>query len=214
LEAALALYSLFYGGVVAKWRGDLNAAAASLEEAIDRWRGLDEPYWIALAQNNLADITFERGDIEGAGALAAEGLAGSRAVGDAYGTGLGLGTLAAVACARGDLAHSVELCKESFAVWSSLGDQRGVAGALAGLAGVSVARGDALRAALLLGAAASLGEAVGVALLVHHEQYERILAATRAALDAATFDAAWTAGRSLSTEAIALLVADFAPVRD
>jgi predicted ATPase/transcriptional regulator with XRE-family HTH domain len=207
-------YSLFYGGVVAKWRGDFNAATECLEEAIDRWRGLGEPYWMALSQNNLADITFERGDIEGAGDLAAEGLAGSRAVGDAYGIGLGLGTLAAVACARGELAQAVALLEEGLAVWSSLGDQRGVAGTLAGLASVSAARGDYSRAAHLLGAAAALGEAVGVALLVHNEQYERVLAATRAALGEATFDAACAAGRVLSPEGIAELVAEIAPAPD
>jgi predicted ATPase/transcriptional regulator with XRE-family HTH domain len=207
-------YALFYRGVVEKWTGDLDAAAASLEEAIVRWRPLDEPYWVALAQNNLADIAFARGDIAGAGVLAAEGLAGSRAVGDAYGAALNLGTLAAVTCARGELARAVELYKESRAVWSSLGDQRGVAGALGGLAGVAATEEDYPRAARLLGAAAALGETVGVAVLVHHERYERTLAATRAGLDAATFDAAWAAGRTLSPEGIAALVTEFAPAQD
>jgi predicted ATPase/transcriptional regulator with XRE-family HTH domain len=207
-------YACFYGGIVAKFRGDLDAAAASLNEAIVRWRKLGEPYWMALARNNLADVVLARGDIAGAGVLAAEGLAGSRAVGDAYGTALGCGSLAAVACDQGDLPRAVELYAESLALWSAAGDQRGVAGALAGLAGVSVADGDYLQAARLLGVAAALGEAVEASRLVHHERYERALAATRAILDAATFDEAWAEGRAHSSEGIATLIAEIAPARD
>jgi hypothetical protein len=88
-----------------------------------------------------------------------------------------------------------------------------VAGTLAGLAGVSVANGDYVRAARLLGAAAALGESVGASHLVHHEQYERVLAATRAGLDQATFTQAWAAGRALAPEEIAAL-AEVAPGRE
>ena len=207
-------YANFYRGVVAKFGGDLDAAAAHLNQAIVRWRKLDEPYWIALALNNLADVVLWQGDVAGAGALAAEGLAGSRMVGDAYGTALGFGTLAAVACDQGDLPRAVALYAESLALWSAAGDQRGVAGTLAGLAGVAVADGDYRQAARLLGAAAALGEALDAARLVHHERYERALAATRAGLDATAFTQAWNAGHALSPAALAALVAQIVPARN
>jgi hypothetical protein len=89
-----------------------------------------------------------------------------------------------------------------------------VTGALAGLAGVSVAVGDDLRATRLLGAAAALGETVDAVFPVHHERYERALAATRAGLDDAAFAAAWAAGRALSPEGIAALVAEFSRIRE
>jgi len=146
-----------------------------------------------------------RGDIAGAAALAAEGLAGSRAVGDPWGTAQGLYVLAAVACEQRELPRAAELFGESLAVWTSLGDQRGVASTLAGLAGVAVAAGDHPRAARLLGAAAALGEAVHASLMVHG-QHESVLAATRAGLDEAAFDEAWTAGRALGQADVAAVI--------
>jgi hypothetical protein len=82
---------------------------------------------------------------------------------------------------------------------------------LAGLAGVAVAGGDCARAAYLLGAATALGEAVAAARLVHHERYDRALAATRAALDEASFGQAWNAGRSLTSDGLAALIAEIVP---
>ena len=60
----------------------------------------------------------------------------------------------------------------------------------------------------------ALGEALAVYRLVHHEQYERVLAATRAGLDEATFDAEWAAGRALDADGIAALAAEIAPARE
>jgi predicted ATPase len=207
-------YALFYLGVAVEWGGDLDGAAARYTEAIARWRILGEPYWLALSQTNLGIVTFWLGDAAAGGALAAEGLAGSRAVGDAWGTALALGAIGAVACARGELQRAAEVYLESLELWSAMGDQRGVAGTLAGLAGIAVADGDYPFAARLLGAARALAETVQAAHLVHHEQYERVLVATRVTLDAETFAAAWAAGRSLSPEAIAALVAEFALTQD
>jgi excisionase family DNA binding protein len=203
-------YAHFYRGVAEEWGGDLAGAAARYAEAIAGWQVLDEPYWLALAQTNLGMVTFWRGDTTAAAALVADGLAGSRAAGDAWGTALALGALAAVACARGDLPRAVALYAESLDLWSAMEDHRGIAGTLAGLAGVAVAGGAYPPAARLLGAAAALAETVQAAHLVHHEQHQRVLAATRAKLDADTFAQEWTTGRALSPEAIAALVA--APV--
>jgi non-specific serine/threonine protein kinase len=204
-------YAHFYRGVAEEWSGDLAGAAARYAEAIAGWQVLDEPYWLALAQTNLGMVTFWRGDASAAAALMADGLAGSRAAGDAWGTALALGALAAVACARGDLPRAVALYAESLDLWSAMEDHRGIAGTLAGLAGVAVAGGEYLPAARLLGAAAALAEAVQTAHLVHHEQHQRVLAATRARLDADTFAQEWATGRALSPEEIAGLAA--APVR-
>jgi non-specific serine/threonine protein kinase len=196
-------YALYYRGVAAKWGGDLDEAAARFEEAIARWRDLDAPYWVALAQSNLADVVRWQGDIARASALAAVGLAGSRAVGDPWGTAFGLGVLAAVACEQRELPRAAELYGESLATWMSLGDRRGVAGTLAGVAGVAVADGDYPRAARLLGAAAALGDAVHSNML---HDYERVLAATRAGLDKTAFDEAWTAGRALDQADVAAVI--------
>jgi predicted ATPase/transcriptional regulator with XRE-family HTH domain len=204
-------YALFYLGVTAEWSGDLEDAAARYEEAVAGWQVLDEPYWVALAQTNLGIVRLWLGDAAGAEALVAEGLAGSRSVSDPWGTALGIGALATVTLERGEFSQAMQLYAESLALWSSIGDQRGVAGVLAGLAGVAIAGGEYERAAHLLGVAAALGETVQAAYLVHHEEYRRVLAATRAGLSAAAFDAAWSAGHALDAAAVAALVAEIAP---
>jgi hypothetical protein len=118
-------------------------------------------------------------------------------------------TLIAVVLARGQGASPAEVG----AIFAA-GGVGGVLGALAGLAGVAVASGDYRQAAHLLGAAAALREAVDAARLVHHERYERALAATRAGLEAAVFAQAWAAGRALTPAEIALLAAEIVPARD
>jgi predicted ATPase len=206
-------YAQFYRGVAQEWAGDLDGAAARYEDAISRWQALGESAWVALTQTNLGMVTLWRGDLTAAAALVEAGLAGSRAAGDPWDTALALGAVAAVTCARGELPRAAELHVECLDLWSAMGDQRGVAGTLAGLAGVALAGGDSVRAARLLGAAAALGEVVQASRLVHHEQYERVLAATRAGLDAATFAEAWSSGRAFSPTRIEALVAEIAPDR-
>jgi predicted ATPase/transcriptional regulator with XRE-family HTH domain len=206
-------YALFYLGVAEEWGGDLDSAAARYEEAITRWQHLGDLYWAALGQTNLGVVTLWQGDADAARSLVDGGLAGSRQGGDAWSIALGLGAVAAVACAQGELTRARELYAESLALWSSMRDQRGVAGTLAGLAGVSVAAGDPSRAARLLGAAAAMGEAIGASHLVHHGEFERALAATRAALSETAFAQEWAAGRTLTPEGISTLVAELAPVR-
>jgi tetratricopeptide (TPR) repeat protein len=207
-------YAQFYLGVAREWSGDLAGAAARYETAIAGWQALDDTYWVALAQTNLGIVTLWRGDVARAAALVEAGLAGSRAGNDAWGTALALGALGAVTCARGELPRAAELYGECLALWSSMGDQRGVAGTLGGLAGVSVASGDFPHAARLLGTAAALGESCGATHLVNHGEYERALAATRAALDRVTFAQEWAAGHALSPSGVAALIAQFTPVGD
>lgn len=201
-------YGLFYLGVAEEWGGDLASAASRYADALARWEALEEPYWVALTQTKLGIAQFWLGDDAGAAALAELGLAGSRGVGDAWCIALALGALAAIACERGELPRATELYAESLALWTSMGDQRGVAGTLAGLAGVSLSGGDRARAAFLLGVAATLGEAVQASHLMLHEQHQRVLSTTRASLDKSTFEREWTAGRALTPEQIAILVAD------
>ncbi len=54
-------YALYYGGIVAKFRGDLEAAAAMFNEAAVRWRQLGESNWVALTLNNLAGVALAGG---------------------------------------------------------------------------------------------------------------------------------------------------------
>ena len=86
-----------------------------------------------------------------------------------------------------------------------MGDRFGVAGALEGIAGVARDRDEPEVAARLFAAAATLREEIGgVREGADQAEYDRDLAATRAALGDDAFDAAWAAGAALTLdEAIA-----------
>jgi hypothetical protein len=73
-------------------------------------------------------------------------------------------------------------------------------GAMAGLAGVSLAHGQAARAARLLGAIGTARDAVGMKRVDGWLYAERITADTRAALEPAAFERAWSTGRALPLE--------------
>jgi hypothetical protein len=84
-----------------------------------------------------------------------------------------------------------------------LGDKYGIAFCLAGLAAVIGALGvgplGAARAARLFGATTALLDAMHAQLeTVYRDEYERTLASVQAALDPATFAAAWEEGRAMS----------------
>ena len=67
---------------------------------------------------------------------------------------------------------------------------------------MAAARGQAERAARLHGAAAALREQLGATVVPwEHPARERDLAAARAALEPAAFEAAWAAGAALPLEA-------------
>jgi hypothetical protein len=82
---------------------------------------------------------------------------------------------------------------------------------MVGLAGVAVIRGQAELAARLLGASEAAHETVGMTRWDNWHHAERITAETRAALEPAALQQAWSAGRVLPLEeavAEALTVAD------
>ena len=72
----------------------------------------------------------------------------------------------------------------------------GIAKGLAGLAEVAAAQGQAERAGRLFGAAAHLLPPTSF----YREEVHRRSAAARAQLDAATFEAGWTAGQAMTEE--------------
>jgi hypothetical protein len=71
---------------------------------------------------------------------------------------------------------------------------------MAGLAGVSLALGQAAQAARLLGAIETARDAVGIQRVDDWLHAERITAETRAALEPAAFERAWSTGGALPLE--------------
>ena len=99
----------------------------------------------------------------------------------------------------GDKQQAKVLYRESLSLWRNL--QRveqgiGIVKALAGLAEVAAAQGQAERAGRLFGAADSLLPSGSL----YREDVNKRVAAARANLDAATFEAGWAAGQAMTQE--------------
>ena len=97
---------------------------------------------------------------------------------------------------QGDLEQAAALFYESLAMFRKLGHQRGIAECLAGLAGLAANQGQPQRGGRLLGAAAAMLSALGGAWwAADRVEYERHLAAIRAALTKEAFAVVWAEAR-------------------
>src|SRR5215203_335697 len=201
-----------YGvGMVWEFRGHSEQAAAALAEAVPLLQGAGNVVLAAWAQADLADILVWRGDLATGVLMLDEALARLRQTGADWLILLVLNQRGHAALAEGDLPHAAGCFTESITEARSTQQTRTILGAVHGLAGVALALGQAERAARLLGAVGAAREALGMGQITQKHHGERITANTRAALDVADFEAAWSAGRMLTLEeavAEALAIAD------
>jgi predicted ATPase/DNA-binding CsgD family transcriptional regulator len=102
-------------------------------EGLKLCREADDPYWIAVGLNLLAEITLHTGRIDEAETSADEALAIAQASGDGWNEGYALGTRAAIAGRRGKLREAEQLATASLAVLQRIDQQWGAARALLGL---------------------------------------------------------------------------------
>ena len=99
------------------------------------------------------------------------------------------------------------LLSESLTVAQVVGDNGIMIHCLEDMARIGCAQGQAERAAWLFGAAAAVREAVGASPQPDERaEYDRNLAAVRAALGGEAFSAAWAHGQRLSVEEVIELV--------
>ena len=118
------------------------------------------------------------------------------------------------ALVKGDRARAIEVVQESLSMHRELNDKVIIAYCLDGLAGVAgVLDKQPVRAAHLGGAAEALREEMGITLSpFERPHHKRLTAATRAQVDDATWEAAWSEGRGLPQEdAIALGLSNTGP---
>jgi len=114
---------------------------------------------------------------------------------------LSLINLGQVALHESDHIQAKALFEEALAIYRQLERPDRFVIALAGLAGVAGVAGKHQQAARLFGAAEAIYEARGWKMdAVVRALYDRIIAAVRAQLDEATFNAAWEAGRKMTLE--------------
>jgi predicted ATPase/class 3 adenylate cyclase len=182
-------------------RGDRAEADALLEESLSTARASGDLWCVAMTLNTRGDLARAQGDYRRAGALYEESVLLFRQHGVGGMFGGVLHNLGYVALQGGDEEHARALFEEALGLFRRMGDRRGMAECLAGLAGVLGAWGQAEPAARLFGAAEAAFEALGTSPSPHNQaDYDRNLAAVRAALADDAFTAARTAGRGMTTE--------------
>jgi len=172
--------------------------------------GVGDRYAVASQLEALGLCAERAGQDTEAQAWWEEALALFGELGDRMGLATDHTYLGTLACRRGDLARAREHLAASLAITRQTGGDEWIAQALGGLAAVAAALGQAARALRLAGAGARLHALGGGGPEpAGPDEIERPLARARAALDAATADAAWGEGRAMTTdEAIAYALAD------
>ena len=106
-------YALASLGQLAKAQGDFHTAVRATEEALRRFRDLDDPIRVSGLLIELADFALAFGEAGRARALAEEGLAIRRELAYAYGIARALLALGQVELVDGDLTRASTLLDEA-----------------------------------------------------------------------------------------------------
>jgi predicted ATPase len=188
-------------------RGEMDGAAALLEDAIQWGRKSGDAQQLFSALNDSAYTLFEMGD-KGPVPLerAREALAIARLHGMPYETGVVLGTLAELATNRGQVADAAALWSECLELGEMYNDIWHTPVALEGSASIARADGDYEAAVLLYSIAAQLrGDANWVMSSINMMDSARGLAELREKLVAPALEELWAAGQRLTRSEAVLL---------
>lgn len=192
---------------VAYRRGDFVVARERAAQVIKRARETFDSWTLVQALTLQGEIARAEGDYATAATVCQESLGLSRETGHTALTAWTLRDLGYVALACNDIEGARTTFLEGLDIFQRHSYPLGMTCCLAGLAAVAGATGHPEVAARLLGTVdASLTE-LGMTLApADRAEVARVVMATREALGDAPFDAAWTTGRSITTErAIATL---------
>jgi len=192
-----------YLGFVSWLQGDFDTAAVECDRALALFRELRDVEGMAWSLISLGAVARFRRDLPGATALLAESLRLSDSIGFREGIAWCHEQLGLVALAAGDLADAGARLRSSYATHRELRDRWQMASVLEDLAAVVVAESpetaDAGRAARLLGVAQAMRDAIGTVLSpCERPRHERSVAAARAALGDAAFEAAVRFGANVA----------------
>ncbi len=127
---------------VAHWAlGDLDAAVAAHDEAIERFLAVGDLWGESICRVLRARTAFDRGDADSEDRLRV-GLDVARRCGDAHVIGIALGLLAHLQANRGEKDPAIESARESLRLQESIGYTEGTIAALHLLARLHLASGD------------------------------------------------------------------------
>jgi len=182
-------------------RGQYADAEPLLENCADLARVLGETFLVAVNLGNLAIVAHARGDADRAASLFEESLTLARDVSDPFLESHFLSYKGRAELSDGDLVSAEATFVESLAIARELADPFATMWALERFAELATAKHSPKRAATILGAAAHVGEEIGLSLPLHDErEHARVAAAARAALGDDAFDQAWREGSAMDRE--------------
>jgi predicted ATPase/DNA-binding CsgD family transcriptional regulator len=186
---------------------DYERARALREESLQRYRAAGDREGAAQALIGLGEVARCQGDEDRAQEFYEQALDLFREMGSRLYIAVALQNLGHVLSQRGNAAEASRHFIESLTLFQALGHQVGVAACLAGLAGVEVGIGRARLAALLLGSADRIMDALGTKFAAaDRAAWDLTWAATVEALGAEAAGAARLEGAGLSVaEAVARL---------
>jgi non-specific serine/threonine protein kinase len=202
-DAIASGWGLIGSGILAVGDGDLLRAAELLNDAL-AVVGSDGHYHARItALYWRSEVARAEGDLSQGELLLDDALRQAREYQDVWILAFMLLTRACIRLEQGDAAGTSGLICESLALRREIGDAWGIAGCVEGLGWARALQGAPERAASLFGAAEALREAVGMSRLPGlRANYERAVAAVRAQIDDARFQAAWAEGRLLTLDQV------------
>jgi tetratricopeptide (TPR) repeat protein len=172
-------------GTSAANAGDHARGMELYERSLALCREIGDVRMLAVSTTNVGCLAMMRGDYARAEALSREGLELHERAGRRDGMQQPLFNLGLIATLQGRHDEALEIFEEGLAQAQALGLLAGTFYVMEGQAAAYAARGDSERAAERLGAADRAAE---------REIHDRTVAAVRAALGEAAFDAAFAAG--------------------
>jgi predicted ATPase len=189
------------GSVVCS-QGDYDAARTLHEESLAIRRELGDKAGIAGSLYSLGSTAHRQGDYEAARTFLQESLALCRETGHSYTIHV-LGLLGHVEREAGNYTQASAFYHESLLLRQDRGEMLNIARSLEDFAGLAGRQRQYERAVRLLGAAEASCQALGrTPPAGDAPEYERMVAAARAALGEEVFAAAWEAGRSMTLEQV------------
>jgi non-specific serine/threonine protein kinase len=181
-------------GNTARQMDNKAQSRAYFVECLSIFRTLGHQWGIATTLLNLGVITDDAA-LDEQETLYAEAMDLYRQLGDRHGMSIVTGNLGEIALRRRAFPEARRLYAEYIELSQTLGDTPSVAHSLMMLGIIAIEDDKTHAGALCFGAAAKLRETVGVPVLsAYTNEYERYLAATRAALGDSAFSAAWDMG--------------------
>ncbi len=195
-------WSLHHLGTLLVMQGDYTAARKQFEESITVFRAAEDRWGLAAPLGNLGTALYLHGHYAEARSRSQESLAIFQEMGDKQNSANQLAMLGNEARAQANYAEAQAFLRESLILRRELGDKVGIARSLESCANLAARQGQAAHAARLFGAAEALYETIGSPIITYRDrgEYERNVAAARAQLGEATFNAAWAEGRAVTLE--------------